>query len=635
MALSYPWGSGDHKRNIIMNGRCISVNENLESALRSSRLILGNKDFEFNIRLWVDALWIDQDNIAERGREVRRMREIYGDSLGIIVDVGMQSEGSDLAMDLINKIAKNLSSRFNYRSELLKVAFAGETDADTGQFRLALVALFSFFCRPYWSRMWIVQELAMGQDQLVCCGSRCIPLRDVRQALKLLVLEAGILGMIVPENTIPQSDSKEEEAFQGAISVLWWIGRLRESILVSRDEISWTYTQLRSPILSLAQYSSATDPRDKVYGLLGLLPTELVRKIDRGEQNYVLSTEEVFTNFSKAIIEFTGDLDAIYAGTHKREAPPNLSIPSWATDWTVKPGRTSGTDNSLEWYFGCEVDDEVTVVPETTVEAWTTGSSLARSDRHRKGLIKFSNDDRLLTCHGFYIGEIEGVAPELLATSPTEPTSMVFPKERPSPYGGTHETGKALLRTLLLDPLGDQANKSIIFQIPWFGPTADSDAENGTCTFGAEDVKYFTNMREQGWDTTLLGGNFFVFELFRRRNGRFPVGNRPFKDFFPSDIPPAPGKLEATIFDSVSANMMGRRLVTTISGHCGLAPAAVIPGDRVYILFGSSMPVILRLDLETGFYEVVAECYLEGFMKGEAIDGPDAGKYELQEITLH
>lgn len=73
--------------------------------------------------------------------------------------------------------------------------------------------------------------------------------------------------------------------------------------------VSATYAELRLPILYMAQYSRATDARDKVYGLLGLLPTELATKIDRIDQNYTLSTRQVFLDFAKAIIEVTGELD--------------------------------------------------------------------------------------------------------------------------------------------------------------------------------------------------------------------------------------------------------------------------------------------------------------------------------------
>lgn len=44
------------------------------------------------------------------------------------------------------------------------------------------------------------------------------------------------------------------------------------------------------------------------------------------------------------------------------------------------------------------------------------------------------------------------------------------------------------------------------------------------------------------------------------------------------------------------------------------------------------MPVVLRPVGKR--YEVVGECYVDGFMKGEAMESLDAGKYQLESITL-
>jgi hypothetical protein len=33
-----------------------------------------------------------------------------------------------------------------------------------------------FLCRPYWSRIWIMQEVAMAcEDSFIICGARCFP----------------------------------------------------------------------------------------------------------------------------------------------------------------------------------------------------------------------------------------------------------------------------------------------------------------------------------------------------------------------------------------------------------------------------------------------------------------------------
>ena len=51
-------------------------------------------------------------------------------------------------------------------------------------------------------------------------------------------------------------------------------------------------------------------------------------------------------------------------------------------------------------------------------------------------------------------------------------------------------------------------------------------------------------------------------------------------------------------------------------------------------LLGSSFPVILRPGKIDGQFEVWGECFVDGYMKGEAIEKLDRGDYKLQEIIL-
>ena len=59
-------------------------------------------------------------------------------------------------------------------------------------------------------------------------------------------------------------------------------------------------------------------------------------------------------------------------------------------------------------------------------------------------------------------------------------------------------------------------------------------------------------------------------------------------------------------------------LFKTASGEIGLCPAPAHLGDHVVILYGGSVPYILRPKDSSSLYSFVGECYLEGFMKGEA-----------------
>ena len=65
-----------------------------------------------------------------------------------------------------------------------------------------------------------------------------------------------------------------------------------------------------------------------------------------------------------------------------------------------------------------------------------------------------------------------------------------------------------------------------------------------------------------------------------------------------------------------------RTLITTEKGYIGLAPETVRQGDTLAILFGCSVPMILRRELEgseDGAWRVVGECYVHGLMDGEAM----------------
>jgi hypothetical protein len=57
-------------------------------------------------------------------------------------------------------------------------------------------------------------------------------------------------------------------------------------------------------------------------------------------------------------------------------------------------------------------------------------------------------------------------------------------------------------------------------------------------------------------------------------------------------------------------------------------------GDLVCVLFGCSVPVVLRRLDEDNSYTFIGECYLHGFMDGEAIAMQVKKDIKEQEIIL-
>ena len=78
----------------------------------------------------------------------------------------------------------------------------------------------------------------------------------------------------------------------------------------------------------------------------------------------------------------------------------------------------------------------------------------------------------------------------------------------------------------------------------------------------------------------------------------------------------------------VRNSIRGRSFFTTDDGYIGLAPTASKPGDEICILLGCQSPLVLR-PCGSKYYQVVGECYIDGFMEGAACLGPLPSQWQL------
>lgn len=85
----------------------------------------------------------------------------------------------------------------------------------------------------------------------------------------------------------------------------------------------------------------------------------------------------------------------------------------------------------------------------------------------------------------------------------------------------------------------------------------------------------------------------------------------------PMRLPQPPAKY----FNEVWEATRGRSFLTTEDGLTGLVPKATRLGDQICALLGCQSLLILRPN-EADYHSVVGECYLDGFIKGEAFLGP-------------
>jgi hypothetical protein len=96
----------------------------------------------------VDALCINQGDNQERGHQVQVMKLIYSRAKLVIAWIGKSSEDSSQAMVALKRMpAESPSSRDTIWGKLENV-----------------------FARPYWKRIWIIQELSVAAKIKIICG---------------------------------------------------------------------------------------------------------------------------------------------------------------------------------------------------------------------------------------------------------------------------------------------------------------------------------------------------------------------------------------------------------------------------------------------------------------------------------
>ncbi|KAF2676978.1 HET-domain-containing protein [Lentithecium fluviatile CBS 122367] len=151
-ALSYTWGDPTDVRQITVDGKIVDVRKNLWEFLHQQSSLISQPK-----RFWIDALCIDQSNVHERNHQVNLMKDIYVGADEVYVWLGAKSGNSGIAMDYIErKAARGLKPK--------GPGFQRIWTREEGR------ALRDLCERPYWRRMWVIQEIVHAKKIAVWCG---------------------------------------------------------------------------------------------------------------------------------------------------------------------------------------------------------------------------------------------------------------------------------------------------------------------------------------------------------------------------------------------------------------------------------------------------------------------------------
>ncbi|KAL7627071.1 hypothetical protein AAE478_003847 [Parahypoxylon ruwenzoriense] len=305
-ALSYTWGTMDNPQIVRLQAdehssvdhSILEIQQNLATALRHLRYPDKSRV------LWIDAICINQKDIPERNVQVTRMKDIYRLAGRVVAWLGPESEDSQHALSTLDYLGAQIEyTKDQFRLPAPDCAhpqwFHSYTDLpyreDTWR------SILELFRRPWFDRLWVTQEIQLANARAVVkCGSDEIPWSRFRRALYCL-------------------RCKRELPYKGLSTRIMQIGALARPLQGFNFRV----------LLLTFSDRLCSDPRDKVYGLLGLASQEVLSQV---RPQYSLPFEEIYRDTFLCLLDQTQRLDSLSECTMRPGRPERL--PSWVPDWS-------------------------------------------------------------------------------------------------------------------------------------------------------------------------------------------------------------------------------------------------------------------------------------------------------------
>lgn len=316
-ALSYAWGTEDASDvlHIGAKGRDhgdLQIRPNLAAALYQLR----RKDRERV--LWVDAVCINQPVDEERNHQVALMAEIYRSAAKVLVWLGTEDSDSSLALHTLDYLGAQMEC--SRADTMLRSPECQEPSWYRSAFQLPFsttewTAIHRLIERTWFERLWIWQEVHLANLRVtVHCGPDDVPFYNLRRALICLR----------EKQKLPSANLRARLEF---------VDRLL------RDRSGTDFPGL----LSVTRLHKATNPKDRIYGVLGLAEFASLHIASMIKPDYNLSLEEIYRDAFVAYLTDSGLLTLLRDCNLEQR---RMKGPTWVPDWSV-----SRKSNPLNYYF--------------------------------------------------------------------------------------------------------------------------------------------------------------------------------------------------------------------------------------------------------------------------------------------
>lgn len=553
VALSYCWGNATHKTWVSCNGQRLGLTKDLLNALRRLR----RKDE--NEMLWIDQICINQEDLEERSSQVQLMRMIYKSAANVIIWLGDEADESSTAIKLIPRVSNDVPTSGRNPDGVRR----GEIRSGTQREWRALKALLS---RPWFGRMWILQELGVASSATIVCGNKSISWQEVSDLIDHMH-NTGLWLILF-----------------GSSGYRWSVtaqGRLK-SLLLIRNEISNHGTISSVSALWASRNFDATDPRDKIYALIGLCD----RDGHFAQPDYSKDVRDVYRETALSFL-FPQDAKLSAGSSLRSQEHPVMGficeaertenkykLPSWVPDWRARPYESL-------WEM----------IPKNGYKA--AGTSKTRIA---------STDDPNQISLAAKIGDVVHLV------------SSIAPGAEDNPDPSQRDD----LSNRVPQSFWINESSSLAASCQRYQDAASRDRAFGSTLIGnkaVENVTYYhTQQVEEKMDYALFYWHFrqFLFKLCPNGvvNG---AGNPQLRQILSQHMEGYKS------FEGAYRQMTeGRRFFTTLGGYMGIGPPGMRPDDSICVFLGGNVPWVVRR--EGHEYTLVGECYVHGIMDGEFME---------------
>ncbi|KAI1307194.1 HET-domain-containing protein [Xylaria venustula] len=573
-ALSYTWGDSTESYVLLCGDTRLKITTSLQSALASLRLDSGPRV------LWVDAICINQDDLLERGKQVRLMEKIYRSASKTVVYLG--DEGADSA--LAAKYLENHMSRFkqalvdsiNQRriaedaSQMAVICMRslGESQAKLfeGFNQIAVQeALVNLLCRPWFRRIWVIQEFVVSPTVDMYCGKTMCEWGSLPIIFNWSFVEAGVSW----DHIAPRQ--KRIDFFR-AVTQMAQMHELRRNFHDKNGDGSKNDNLVK--LLSSCRTADATLPIDKVYALLNMSSAA-----HKPTPNYLMSKTDVYRQFAEFALKNGHSAAILSEAAITNRVDPDL--PSWVPDWTEVPTRL----NLSQMLTASEGHVFFKANYSQNQDQW-----YSKSSPHVQG----------------HTLSLKGAAFQTI--------TLVCPSQRTAGVNADDAPNLTHLISIL-------AHIGVFIKMEYEYPTGEEKAVVAGILLEANQRHSEYNVTSI-WENTLSRDLLFEPELPALSPGADIVGEAMWRRRLH----------DPKGFANMCRAVAGRLLAFTDQGYAGLVPDTAKDGDKICILQGFNVPYVLRQVGE--HYTLIGDAYVHGIMFGEAFQRDETLSESMVEMAI-